>query len=236
MVQERPSIQTLRTLIARRELRASFADQHCPTGIKALDSQLPGGGLRRGQLVEIFYRTHYGSGAWRFAFLLLAHMARKRVTAYLDSGPRGAQQARIYPPALAAMGVDLERLLVLKAADGRLAFWALEQLAQSSGLALSIAAVERLQSKELRRLQLGLEHSGALLLLLRPWRERGWRGTGASLRLLVSMAESKPAKLTRSRGLVLEVLRCPGRGPLSPVLMELDGVTGSLSSSSLLSC
>lgn len=235
MVLERPTVKTLRTLIERRVRPKTFTGPLYKTGISALDQQLPGGALKPGTLIEIFSRQSLGAGAWRLAFLLLAHIGKDSPSAYLDRHPK------IYPPALAAMGIDLDRLLIVKPPSHRLALWSLEQLSLSSSFRLSIASLARLKAPDLRRFQLGIEQSGRFLILLRPWEEQAWKGTGASLRLAIessSASNSKTSPATgmseRARRLTLNILRGPGRRA-QPVLMELDGVTGTLSSSALLS-
>ncbi|MDF1663439.1 MAG: hypothetical protein P1V97_16835 [Planctomycetota bacterium] len=231
MVLERPTVKTLRTLIERRVRPKTFTGPLYKTGISALDQQLPGGALKPGTLIEIFSRQSLGAGAWRLAFLILTHIAKEGPSAYLDRHPK------IYPPALAAMGVDLERLLIVKPPSHRLALWSLEQLSLSSSFHLSIASVPRLKAPDLRRFQLGLEQSERFLILLRPWEEQAWKGTGASLRLAVESAQGSVPKATVSectRSLTLNILRGPGRRA-RPVLMELNGVTGTLSSSAVLS-
>lgn len=230
MVLERPTVKTLRTLIERRVRPKTFTGPRYKTGISALDQQLPGGALKPGTLIEIFSRQSLGAGAWRLAFLLLAHMAKDSPSAYLERHPK------VYPPALAALGIDLDRLLIVKPPSHRLALWSLEQLASSSSIRLTVASVPRLKAADLRRLQLGLESSERFLLLLRPWEEQAWKGTGASLRLAVELAQNPLTSSVRgrSRALTLTLLRASGRRT-RPVLVELDSVTGALSSSSVLS-
>ena len=227
MAGERPTIKTLRSLIERRVRPKTFKGPLSKTGISALDQQLPGGALRKGTLIEIFSHQSFGAGAWRLAFLFLAYMAREARGAYLDCQPK------IYPPALAAMGIDLDRLLILRPPDRRLALWSLEQLSSCEIFRLSIGVLSYLRASDLRRLQLAVESSGVFLVLLRPWKELSWRGTGASLRLSI---ESSPAlSKGRSRAFTLKILR-GSRGKSRPILLELDGVAGTLSSSSILPC
>src|SRR5262245_5227193 len=76
------------------------------TGSAAVD-MLIGGGLPRGRLVEM-------AGPWSSGKTALALAAAARVTAqgglvaYIDA------RRELYPPAAAQLGVDLERLLVVR--------------------------------------------------------------------------------------------------------------------------
>ncbi len=76
------------------------------TGYPRVDALL-GGGLPRGKLVEV-------SGAWssgKTALLLGAAArvtGRRQLCAYIDG------RAELYPPSAAALGVDLDRLLVVR--------------------------------------------------------------------------------------------------------------------------
>jgi hypothetical protein len=231
-IADRPSIESLKALIDRREHRSLQGRDVWPTGLKALDQQLAGGGIGRGTVVELFYESESGAGAWRLAFLMLMPMIERGMGACFDF------KGSLYPPALAAMGVDLKRLLFLKTPEFRQALWALEQIAGNSSVVVTLAALDRLKTGDLRRLQLAVEHSGSVLILLRPWREQSWKGTGASMKLAVAMSKESETleSWKRNRSLVVELLRCRGmKGRFSPILVELDGVTGSVSSSSLLS-
>src|SRR5512147_2512179 len=77
------------------------------TGLPEVDALLPGGGFPRGALSEIAG----GPGSGKTA-LCLAAMARamrgEGLGAFVDG------RGELYPPAAAALGVDLGRLLVVR--------------------------------------------------------------------------------------------------------------------------
>jgi RecA/RadA recombinase len=93
-----------------------------PTGIEALDALLPEGGLPRGAVTEL--SVHHGLGLSTFVALRsLASaqvLARTRggqsaLVAYLDPG------ASLHGPGARALGVDLERILVIQPPTAELA-------------------------------------------------------------------------------------------------------------------
>jgi RecA/RadA recombinase len=71
-----------------------------------VDARL-GGGLPRGRIVEI--AGDWSSGKTTLLFGAMAQLtARRQLCAYVDG------RGELYPPAAAALGVDLERLLVVR--------------------------------------------------------------------------------------------------------------------------
>lgn len=217
----RSKVTKLRSLIARLESAPRRSAAPFPTGLAALDALLPDGGLAGGSAVEVFSPPG-AFGAWRFAAQLLV---RAGGGALVELADRGA----LFPPALARLGLDLRRLLILRPGSRAEALWALEEVARCEAIPLSIAALSGLSAGLVRRLQLGAEDSGALLVLIRPEGEVR-RGVGAAQRFRI---RPHPAP-GRRRAYVLETLRCRGRGPLPPLLVELADDTGAVLTSSLL--
>lgn len=133
-----------------------------PSGIPVLDAALPGGGWPRGALVELLGEAD-GRGAFSLIVPLLARLsAAGRMVALL------APPYRPYAPALAAAGVALSQVLLVRGAGEREQCWALEQSLRSGACALACAWVGRLEMTALRRLQLAAEAGDAMGFLLRP--------------------------------------------------------------------
>ncbi len=136
----------------------------CPT----LDRYLPEGtGFRRGSLVEWFV-TGPGSGAGTLA-LLVARQACAGHGALLIVDPLG----EFYPPAAAACGLDLQRLVVIRPRNSRDALWAWDQALRCPAVKAVWGSLEDLEDRWFRRFQLAAEQSGCLGLLLRPAKYRG---------------------------------------------------------------
>jgi protein ImuA len=182
-----------------------------PSGFQALDAALAGGGWPGAGLSEVLTQ-HQGAGL----ALLLPLLAR------LSAGPRWllwVDPPHVpFAPALAAHGLDLTRILLVRA--GTDAAWAAEQGLRSGTCAAVLAwtgpvagagatrqTVRQavLQSacwtpSALRRLQLAAADTGTPMLLLRPLAAAG-ETSPAALRLKVSAhADGLDVGLLKQRG------------------------------------
>lgn len=208
----------------RADLRQSFGlgrvAQAAPLGlgIDALDEEL-GGGLPRGAVTEIIGPA--GQGAQWLAVRALAACGAQAM-AWVDPA------ATLYPPGLAAMGVDLSRLLLVRDPNARHGLWALERIARSPAVAVAVGQFGRLADTELRRLQLAAESSGQVLLLLRE-RADGARASWGALRLQV---RAEPG--AGPRRMIVETLRARGGLMPRPVRIELEHGTAAVHSSAVL--
>jgi hypothetical protein len=132
-----------------------------PTGYAALDRVLPGSGWPSQGLVEILAdRTGIGELS-----LLLPALARlcgdEREGGWLAwiSPPHPP-----YAPALAARGVDVSRILVVRAPPAE---WAMEQALRSGACSAVLGWAACRERQSLRRLQLAAEQSRCLAVLFR---------------------------------------------------------------------
>jgi hypothetical protein len=132
------------------------------TGYGSLDAELPGGGWPAGALTELLGRRE-GVGELQLVLPALAALttAGKRVV-WL------APPHLPYAPALAAAGVDLTNLAVVRAPGQRDALWAAEQALRSSSCHALLAWFRAVRYPELRRLAVAAEASRALVVLFRP--------------------------------------------------------------------
>jgi protein ImuA len=172
-----------------------------PTGWPALDRVLPGGGIRRGSLVELL-DERAGCGAETIAAMLTRTVCQTPgVVVIVD------RDGQFYPPALAAWGVAFDRLIVARAADDADALWAADQALRSRGAVAVWLRADRLTPPDYRRLQLSAAEGGAVGVLFRPVRARG-QPTGADVQLAV-----EPRPSSRGRTLHIEVTRCRSGSP-----------------------
>jgi cell division inhibitor SulA/protein ImuA len=185
---------------------SELARAACPgiaTGFAALDVELPGGGWPRGALTEILPQ-HEGIGELRVLGPALAQLAsRKKFIAWI------APPYLPYAPALAAAGIDLARVLIVKTSSDGDSLWATEQALRSAACGGVLAWPSRISFVQLRRLQLAAEGSRCLAVLFRP--------TGAA-------REPSPAVLriglaTSAGGLALSILKRRGTPLSRPVLL-----------------
>lgn len=142
------------------------------TGVEAFDALLPSGGFPLGQAVELCGEAASGRTSLALRAVAAAHRER-RLCAYVD----GARE--LYPPAAAAMGVDLERLLIVRPKAQEQLVWAAVQLARSGAFACVVLDLTRsptvdarktpgvrLTQPESRKLADAAVKGGGLLLLL----------------------------------------------------------------------
>jgi protein ImuA len=118
--------------------------------------------LRRGAVHEILSGPSDGTPLF-FAMLLAACSTGAII--WCDPG------RSLYPPALAAHGVDLGRLLLLKPSSDAELTWAVGECLKCPGVGAVVAEVKarhRLTRVEARRLQLSAERGGGMGILLRP--------------------------------------------------------------------
>ena len=175
-----------------------------PTGYAALDECLPGGGWPRGALTEILVD---GSGMGEFRLALMAAFSRNREWIALIGPPHLP-----YPPALAHHGIDLSRVLLIRAPTEAENIWAAEQTLRSGVCAAITLWSSRLDPRSLRRLQLAAESANACAVLYRA-RSNARQTSPAALRL-----ELEPS----AGGLSIHILKCRGARPGRTVSLALE--------------
>lgn len=168
-----------------------------PSGYAALDAELPGGGWPTAALTEILPQ-HEGIGELGVLGHALAALAGQGRWLIWVAPPYLP-----YAPALAAAGIDLSRLLIVRTRSPREMLWAFEQALRSQSCGAVLAWPERIAYTELRRLQLAAEGSCTLAVLFRPPRCIT-EATPAALRLrLDTQAGGLAVRILKRRGGVL---------------------------------
>src|SRR5262245_59061345 len=176
------------------------------SGYPSLDKQLPGGGWPTGALTEIL-PAREGIGELQLVLPALAALswAAKR-TVWL------APPHLPYAPALAAAGVDLAHLAVVRAPGRRDALWAAEQVLRSGTCRVLLAWFHRATYPELQRLAAAAESGAAFVALFRPLQAER-EPSPACLRLAVEAAAG---------GLALRIFKRRGPPASGPLLVPLD--------------
>jgi hypothetical protein len=131
-----------------------------PSGFAALDAALPGGGWPRTGLIEVLVPRH-GIGELSLWLPLIAARSTRpegRWCAFI------APPHQLFAPAFAAAGVDLSRLLVVRA---RSALWPLEQALRSSACDLAFCWLSQARPRDLRRLVLATEQGATPAIVFR---------------------------------------------------------------------
>lgn len=149
------------------------------SGCELIDADLPAGGYRCGSLVE--WVGEGGGGGLTLAMTALRQaMGREKQAVLIDS------RRRFYPPAAAALGVDLSRLIVLHPSNRADSLWSADQSLRCRAVAGVLMWIDNLDDINARRLQLAAERGGGLGLMLRDrsaagqpsWAEISWQVGG----------------------------------------------------------
>jgi hypothetical protein len=185
---------------------SELARTGCPgiaTGFAALDAELPGGGWPCAALTEILPQ-HEGIGELRILGPALAQLAAQgKFIAWI------APPYLPYAPALAAAGIDLERVVIVKTTRDGDSLWAAEQALRSAACGGVLAWPREIRFAQLRRLQLAAEGGRCLVVLFRPT-QAAREPSPAALRIALA---------TSAGGLALSILKRRG-APLSrPILL-----------------
>lgn len=173
----------------------------CPgvaTGFAALDAELPGGGWPCAALTEILPQ-HEGIGELRILGPALAQLAAQgKFIAWI------APPYLPYAPALAAAGIGLARVFIVKTTRDSDSLWAAEQALGSTACGGVLVWPRGIRFTQLRRLQLAAEGGRCLAVLFRPT-EAAREPSPAALRIALA---------TAAGGLALSILKRRG-APLS---------------------
>jgi cell division inhibitor SulA/protein ImuA len=164
------------------------------TAYEELDQALPGGGWPTHALSEIL-GSREGIGELQLVLPALARLtsAAKRVV-WL------APPHLPYAPALAAAGVDLAHLAVVRAPGRRDALWAAEQVLRGGCCHALLGWFRRAGYEELRRLAVAAESSPAWVALFRP-SEAASAPSPACLRLALEPdGEALSVRILKRRG------------------------------------
>jgi protein ImuA len=255
-------VDGLRRQLGRWEAASAVEEANLfSCGVTAIDRLLPGGGLRHGMLVEwvtvntsiikaINQLAPGSAGGSRY------DSARKNPGRAGGCSIRGAatlgllaareacrqggalvvidRRQTFYPPAAAAWGIELERLIVVHPQNARDELWAAVQALRSPAVAAMWAAIDRLDSRAFRRLQLAAQGGRTLGVLVRPARARAepsWAdvtlGVGSRVesqesRARIPALDSRPLALDLSRRVRVQLVRCHSGRAGGSVVLEIN--------------
>jgi hypothetical protein len=181
-----------------------------PTGFPELDAVLPGRGWPKGALTEILLARE-GIGEIRLTLPALARLQAERRDVVWIAPPHVP-----YAPALAAAGLDLARLLIVRCRGDADALWAYEQALRAPECGAAFAWLGAHDERALRRLAVAAREGRTWGVL---WRRPGRHAvaTAAPLRLALAPQE---------RGLAVRVLKRRGGELARPVLIDPEGRAG----------
>ena len=186
------------------------------SGFAELDAALPGGGWPRGALTEVLLERE-GIGELRLTLPALVRLQAEGRSVVWVSPPH-----RPYAPALAAAGLDLARLVVVRGCTAAESLWAYEQALRAPECGAAFGWLHAHEDRLLRRLQVAAREGRTWGVL---WRRPGQRASAAAapLRLALSPQQARLAvHVLKRRGaelsqpIVLDLARMPG-APLYPL-------------------
>ncbi len=182
-----------------------------PTGYQALDQTLAAGGWPRQGLVELLL-PRPGIGELRLLAPALAKLSQQSRWLLWVNPPQLP-----YAPALAAMGIDISKILMVHTKQHQDALWTLEQALKSGTCAAALGWLDerQLDNSRLRRLQLAARQGDALVWLCRPDNAAN-QASMAALRLRLGKAA------TATDSLQLTVLKQPGGWAGAQLQLELQ--------------
>ncbi|MEX2961327.1 translesion DNA synthesis-associated protein ImuA [Microbulbifer sp. TYP-18] len=161
--------QRLRRLLDRADIWQAANEQRRPrngiaTGYRGLDALLSGHGWPRGATTELL-ADQSGIGELSLLLPTLAELTRDGQMVVLVNPPHIP-----YAPALAAAGVQLDKLLILHPRGQRDQLWAMEQSLQAGccGALLSWQPSREAGDRDLRRLQIAARQGDCLHFHFRP--------------------------------------------------------------------
>lgn len=221
-------VDVLRAQLQRFEVKRLECDTPpISSGCRALDRLLPNngfphGGFPRGSLIECLGSGPHACGAGMFAMIVARQAAAEGgVIVVLD--PR----QQFYPPAAAVLGVDMERMVIVRARQHHDQIWALDQALRSPAVAAVWTLFEQLDERSFRRLQLAAEEGGGLGLLVRPRRAYN-QPSWSDIRLLIQPRVVDSRRVSRGRLLRIDVNRCRGGETGGTLDVEIDEATGAI--------
>ncbi len=174
-----------------------------PSGFPELDAELPGGGWPAGALAEIL-PAHEGLGELRLLGPALAALSRRGLRLAWIAPPYLP-----YAPALAAAGIDISRLIIVRTGSPKDTLWAAEQALRSNAFGAVLAWPQTAKYTELRRLQIAAEGGRALAFLFRSPETAG-EPSPAALRIALGAMQG---------GLAIRLLKRRGAPLASPVIL-----------------
>ena len=221
------------------------------SGCDAIDQLLPGRGYSPGTLVQWLVpnvllsasnATGVSSGeiqpgghAADYLSLLSAIEACKDGKSLVVLDP----WHQFYPPAVAALGVDMANLIILRSpthsTDSDL-YWAIDQSLRCSAVGAVWGPLGSIDQRWFRRFQLSAESSGCLGLFIQSakeakqpsWAEVQWLVGGTRARRPRRCSGDESLSNDRQQRVVLQLLRCRGGKAGRSIEVGVDAVTSQI--------
>lgn len=132
------------------------------SGYQVLDAELPGGGWPQAALTELLW-AHQGGGEFRILAPALKSVAQAGKTIVLLGSPHG-----LIAPGLDQAGIDVKRILIVRAERPADRLWSAEQILKSGCVGAVVSWHPIAKGEHLRRLQVAASGSEGLVFICRP--------------------------------------------------------------------
>jgi hypothetical protein len=228
-------VDQLRNQIRSVETVGRAANQtRVSSGCSAVDRLLPQSGYERGTLVQ--WLSGGGQGA-DYLSLMTARQACNDGGALVVLDPTG----QFYPPAAAAIGINLDHLIVIKNSSSNSSsnssnkpnkeldsdlLWSIDQALRCPAVAAVWGPVGHLGERWFRRFQLSAESSGCLGLFVQPI-EQARQPSWADVQWLVTGGHSDSENVS-SQQVRLQLARCRGAQTGKSVHLSINTITGNV--------
>ncbi|MCA9214452.1 MAG: hypothetical protein KDB27_15380 [Planctomycetales bacterium] len=214
-----PNAETIRQLRSQLS-RFSPRQQTLQASRSVLDQLLPGGGVRLGGIVEFWGDT--GDGATTLSLWMIRQLCRNGgKLAIVDC------QRQLFPPAIAALGIDLQHTVFVHPQSKRDEIWALVQCLRCPSVAAVWSCLGKLDAREYRCLQLAAEEGEGVGVFARPTGIRG-QPTWADVQFMVTPQTANEFVVSASRRFVVEVMTCQQGTSGKSVTIDMDAITGEV--------
>ncbi len=197
---------TLPDSVWRASQMGASKSRATPSGYEALDRELPNGGWPASVLIELLLSQN-GIGELRLLAPTLSALTQAGKTVILLAPPHIP-----FAPALAELGLDLQRVLLIQTDKPMDRIWAVEQTLKSASFGALLCWLPQARPDHLRRLQLAAGSGDGLCFVFRP---------------VAAQRESSPAPLriacraSQCGGMEVDIVKRRGPVFVQPLLLPL---------------
>ena len=177
------------------------------SGFQALDKELPNGGWPPSVLIELLM-ANPGIGELRLLAPTLARITQAGKTLILLAPPHIP-----FASALAELGIDLSKVILIEADKPTDRIWAVEQALKSASFGALLCWLPQARADHLRRLQLAAAGGEGLTFIFRPLEAQN-QSSPAPLRIVC-----QPAPAGR---LSVNIIKRRGPIHLAPIVLPLS--------------
>lgn len=211
----------LRAHVSHLEQSGKRLEKTITSGCSAIDGLLPHGGYVGGSIVEWLCQGSGTGGTYLALQTAKQAMHDGKYLLVVD------KERRFYPVAASALGIPMERVIVVHPHSHADGIWAMDQGLRCAAVGAVFSEVACMDPRDARRLQLAAEEGGGLGLLIRSTRQAQDLPSWSEVQWRVEPRASWD-RTTPHRLLDLELKRCRGGRPGAKLSVLLHGTSGEV--------